>query len=98
MSSVEEYYRSLPPITKCYLVSSLATTVLVTFQLINPAHLYLDWSLIIHKFQIWRLLTNLLFFGTFSMNMVFQLVLLVRYFNQIESQYYQGTKGTAVCS
>lgn len=95
MASVEEYVRSLPPITKYYLFSSLATTVLVTFKLLDPYYLYLDWSLVLHKFQIWRLVTNLLFFGTFSMNMVFQLVLLVRYFNMVESQYYNGVRGTA---
>lgn len=88
MSTVEAYIKQLPPITRTYLLTTLSITLLCTLNIIDYSYLYLDWSLIRYKFHIWRLITNFLFFGKFSMPFVFTLILLVRYFNQTESTYY----------
>mmetsp|Transcript_6728 Transcript_6728/g.12719 ORF Transcript_6728/g.12719 Transcript_6728/m.12719 type:complete len:230 (+) Transcript_6728:30-719(+) len=95
MSSPEDWYKSLPVITKYYFTAACATTALVSFQLVSPALLFLDLNLVFGKFQIWRLLTNFLFFGKFSMPFLFQIVILVRYFKLLESGYYEGAQGTA---
>ncbi len=76
MSDPAEWYRSLPPFTKGYFTASVATTLLSTLGVISPYYLYLDFDLVIGKFQLWRLLANFLFFGKFSMPFVFAIVLL----------------------
>lgn len=96
MSDPAEWYRSLPPFTKGYFTASVATTLLSTLGVISPYYLYLDFDLVIGKFQLWRLLANFLFFGKFSMPFVFAIVLLVRYFGMLENEHFSnGSAGLA---
>lgn len=63
---------------------------------ISPQLLYLNFDLVFKKFQIWRLLTCFIFFGPFGMGFVFNVFILVRHFNMLETEYYnQGARGTA---
>ena len=50
-------------------------TILVTFGMVSPLHLMMDYQLVFGKFQIWRLITNFFFFGGFSMPFIFVIVL-----------------------
>jgi len=95
MASPEAWFKSLPVITKTYFISVVATTLLCFFGVISPMLLYFDFNLVIFKFQIWRILTCFMFFGKFSMNWVFWMFMLVRYFSYLENDYYQGVRGTA---
>lgn len=126
--SPEEWYKTLPPLTKIYWSAAVLTTILTSIGVINPMQLYLDMDMVFGKFnvcgehtqarrweanragrsdqirtlrkrmmrssefepdltrlppcsvsvrvQIWRLLTNFLFFGKFGMSFIFQVVLL----------------------
>lgn len=94
MSSPDEWYRSLPLVTKAYFTAACATTLLLSTGIISALPLYLDHHLVMKRFQLWRLFSNYLFFGQFSMSFVFQIVLLVRYFRELESNYYAGLRGT----
>ena len=47
----EEWYRSLPPITKIYWTSVVAVSVVTSLGLVNPMLLALDWTLV-GKFQV----------------------------------------------
>lgn len=91
----EEWFKSLPVITKTYFILAVGTTVLVSFGIISPYSLFLDWDKVIYKFHIWRLFTCFLFFGGFSLPFVFQIVLLVRYFGMSERDHFQGLRGRA---
>lgn len=95
MASPEEWFKSLPVITKTYLVSVVVTTCLISFGMVSPMLLYFDFKLVLYKFQIWRFLTCFLFFGKFSMKWMFQIFIMVRYFTLLENDYYQGPQGTA---
>eukprot|EP00472_Partenskyella_glossopodia_P012257 CAMPEP_0197525024 /NCGR_PEP_ID=MMETSP1318-20131121/10573_1 /TAXON_ID=552666 /ORGANISM="Partenskyella glossopodia, Strain RCC365" /LENGTH=227 /DNA_ID=CAMNT_0043078173 /DNA_START=24 /DNA_END=708 /DNA_ORIENTATION=+ len=86
--SPEEWFKSLPPVTKAYLCGAVGTTAAVTFGLIGIESLYLNFDLVFKKFQIWRLVTCFMFFGKFSYPFIFQMFILGRYFNLVESGYY----------
>ena len=75
----EAWYRSLPIITRGYMTASFAATVVAQLELVSPMLLYLDFGLVLGKLELWRLLTNLCFFGTFSLPFVFSMFFLVRY-------------------
>lgn len=49
-TQTEDWFRSLPPVTKCYLVAALLCTLLSHFGLINPYLLLWDWAAI-KRFQ-----------------------------------------------
>ena len=52
--------------------------------------LYLDFGLIVGQLELWRLLTNFCFFGTFSMPFVFSMFFLVRYGKELETKRFEG--------
>jgi len=90
MPSPEEWYKSLPKITRGYMTGALAATLLCQIGVISPYHLYLDFDLLFGKFEIWRLVTNHLFFGKFSLPFVFSLFFLIRYGSQLEQTRFPG--------
>lgn len=115
--NLEQWYRSLPAVTRAYLTASFAVTLACTFDIVSPLSLYLNFRLVTKKFearthahthtptcmhactrpslprpappapmttarrrkivagdaQIWRLLTNFLFFEKFNLNFVFHM-------------------------
>ena len=62
-SSPEEWYRSLPPITRGYLTVAFASTLAVQLQLLSPVYLYLDFGSTFRQLELWRLGTCFCFFG-----------------------------------
>jgi Derlin-2/3 len=76
MSSVEDWFKSIPPFTRYYLVTALASTILVSMGLLNPNYLYMNLSEVVSKLHVWRLLTSFVFFGKFGMGFFFSLVVL----------------------
>jgi Derlin-2/3 len=95
MSTPEEWYKSLPVVTRYYFTIAFSATVLTTLGVIPPYYLYLDWNLVIQRFQIWRLITCFLYFGGFSIQFVFQMYILVKYTRQLESEQFPGLPGLA---
>lgn len=86
----EEWYRSLPVITRGYLTVAFVATVVVQLELVSGMLLYLDFDLIFGKLELWRLLTNFTFFGTFSLPFVFSMFFLVRYGKELEMKRFEG--------
>lgn len=76
--SIEEQFKAMPPITRGWFVAALLTTTAVVLGFAQPAKLYLNWDLVINKFEIWRLVTNFIFFGPFGMGFAFQLWIMCR--------------------
>lgn len=95
MSTPEEWFKRLPPVTRTYFISAVITTFLVQFHVVSARLLYLDFELIFYKFHFWRLVTCFLFFGTFSLPFIFTMVMLVQNFRSAESEYFTGTRGLA---
>jgi hypothetical protein len=76
LMQIEEWWATMPRITKACFVFSLGSTLAVTAGAITPLHLWLDWDNIYHNFHIWRLVTNFFFFGKFGMGFIFSMMLL----------------------
>ncbi|EGG21307.1 derlin-2 [Cavenderia fasciculata] len=70
----EQWYRSVPIVTRVYMTGCVVTTALVSFDLITPFDLYLNFPLIMNKYEVWRLLTNFLFFDVLTLNFVLHIV------------------------
>lgn len=79
MSTPLEYYHSLPPVSKVYGVSCLMTTAAYYLQLYDSDNIALIYSLVIKKFQVWRLITNFFFLGPFSFPFAFRLIIIAKY-------------------
>lgn len=92
----QEYYYSLPPITKYYGTISLALALLTTVGLVKGGFLALQWYLVIHRFHVWRLFTTFVYLGPVSLNFLFSMMLLMRHAKMVEEYQSMGTgRGTA---
>ncbi|CCI41219.1 unnamed protein product [Albugo candida] len=91
--SIESWYYSMPEITRFYLSVIFLTTALSTFGFLNPKTLYLDFDLVLERFQIWRLVTCFMYLGGFSFNFLMQLMILVNYSSRLEEAPFQGGGG-----
>lgn len=80
----------MPPVTRSYICLSVLTTGSVAFEVISPYKLYLNWSLVLSKLHIWRLLTNFLFFGEFSIDFIFHMFFLYRHCKMLEINTFRG--------
>jgi len=89
-TSPEEWYRSLPPITRGYMTASFAATVLTQMEFISPYLIHLDFDALTGKFELWRLVTNFCFFGKFGLPFVFSMFFLVRYGKELETKRFEG--------
>jgi len=92
----QDFFYSLPPITKAYLVAALASTALTSLGTINITSLLFIWDNIWKDFEIWRIITGFTYFGGFSFNFLIQLFLLVSYSSRYElSPFNTGGGGTS---
>jgi len=94
-NSPEIWFKNLPLVTKSYLCAGVVTTALVTFGSITPLQIYLDFSLVFKKFQLWRLITNFFFFGKFSLKFMFQMFILQSYTSKLETGRFRTNRGRA---
>jgi len=85
MSSPADWYNSLPKVTRYYLTSAFVTTCAVQFGIVDPYLLILTRSEALGKLELWRLLTNLVFFGGFGMRFIMNMFFLVRYSQGLET-------------
>nr|XP_016455956.1 PREDICTED: derlin-1-like [Nicotiana tabacum] len=89
MSSPAEFYKSLPPISKAYGTACLLLTTACQLGLCHPVHIALLYQPLISHFQVWRLITNFLFLGKFSINFGIRLLMIARYGVQLENGPFQ---------
>ncbi|KAM9257466.1 LOW QUALITY PROTEIN: derlin-2-like [Cariama cristata] len=59
-------------------------------ELITPFQLYFNPELIFKHFQVWRLITNYLFFGPVGFNFLFNMIFLYRYCRMLEEGSFRG--------
>ena len=94
MATPEAFFRSLPPITRGWLVAALLATVLSEFKFV-PA-MKLVWipelSLPPH-WEVWRLLTSFVFMGGFGMSFVINLLMISQFCPQYENNPFSTTLG-----
>ena len=71
-------FNESPIITKILVLSSFAISILVWSGLITTFDIYLNFGLILKKFEIWRILTTFLYFGEFNLNLVLHMFIFFR--------------------
>lgn len=87
-ATFEQWYLDIPVVTRTFLTLSTLTAVAVTFDLLSPLSLYLNFDLVLKEGQVWRLVTTFLFFDGLSVNFVFHAYFLYFYCRRLEEHHY----------
>ncbi|XP_078277549.1 derlin-3 [Rhinoraja longicauda] len=88
--SLLQEYRHIPVVTRAYTTACVLTTAAVQLEFITPFQLYFNPDLIVKKYQVWRLLTNFLFFGPLGFSFLFNMIFLYRYCRMLEEGSFRG--------
>jgi len=80
----------IPVVTRVYTTACILTTAAVQLDVVNPFQLYFNPLLIFKNYQVWRLVTNFLFFGTFGFNFLFNMIFTYRYCRMLEEGSFRG--------
>jgi len=86
----QQEYMAIPPITRAYTTACVLTTLAVQLEVISPFQLYFNPILIFQNFQVWRLVTTFLFFGTIGFNFLFNMIFTYRYCRMLEEGSFRG--------
>ncbi|KAF5329160.1 hypothetical protein D9611_013192 [Ephemerocybe angulata] len=81
--------KKIPPVTRVSVVSLVGLTVPVMAKLVNPAYFVYFGPWVWSKFQLWRIPTAF-FVGSTNINFVFEVAMLYRMLNQLESGHFAG--------
>jgi len=87
---IDAWYFDIPPVTRTYVSLCCATTVACALDLVSPLTLYFNARAIVTRLQLWRLLTNFLFFGPFGLDFLFHMFFLVRYARLLEEGAFRA--------
>lgn len=81
-----EAWESTPPVTQLFIGSSLCLTLLAFILNGNnwPSILDINWTRIITRFELWRLLTGFMYLGSFGLNYLLTLHFLWTYMGDLE--------------
>ncbi|KAK2171143.1 hypothetical protein NP493_1099g00017 [Ridgeia piscesae] len=88
--SFQQEYMQMPPVTRAYTTACVLTTLAVQLDLITPFQLYFNPDLILRHYQLWRLVTNFMFFGTIGFNFLFNMIFTYRYCRMLEEGSFRG--------
>ncbi|KAJ6469381.1 Der1-like family-domain-containing protein [Mycena sanguinolenta] len=81
--------RKIPPVTRFICASSLGVSLSVMGGLVSGYTLIYTYKLAFERLQIWRIYTSF-FFGSSGINYIFELVMLYRTMDQLESGPFAG--------
>jgi len=87
---LRQAYLEMPPVTRVYTTACVVTTLAVQLEIVSPFQLYFNPLLILRQYQIWRLITTFLFFGTFGFNFLFNMIFTYRYCRMLEEGSFRG--------
>ncbi|XP_036000206.1 derlin-3 isoform X2 [Fundulus heteroclitus] len=76
--SLTQEYLQIPVVTRTYMTACVLTTVAVQLQVVSPFQLYFNPELIISRYQLWRLITSFLFFGSPGFGFLFNIIFLLQ--------------------
>ncbi|KAG7163749.1 Derlin-2-like [Homarus americanus] len=86
----QQEYMQMPPVTRAYTTACVITTILVQLDIVSPFQLYFNPILILRHYQLWRLVTTFLFFGTIGFNFLFNMIFTYRYCRMLEEGSFRG--------
>ncbi|KAL1537352.1 derlin-2.2-like [Salvia divinorum] len=87
--AVEEWYKQMPIITRSYLTAAILTTIGCSLDIISPYDLYLNPKLVLKQYQIWRIMTNFLYFRKLDLDFLFHMFFLARYCKLLEENTFR---------
>jgi len=90
MNDLENWWNSLPHVTKWLFTASFGITVAANFGILNGGWLILDFNLLYRNFEIWRLVTPFLFHGRLGFPFLIHMLFLVRYGASVERETFSN--------
>ncbi len=84
------FFQESPKITKILTLTCMIISLMTWFEIISPLFLYFNYELIFKKYQIWRIFTNIFYFGNFSLSLIFHLILFFRNSKYLEKSVFKG--------
>ncbi|XP_033096363.1 derlin-1-like [Anneissia japonica] len=92
-NDIGDWYRGIPQITRFWFSASVALPLMAKIGILNPIHLVLDYTLVVHRFQIWRPITALFFYPITPMtgfHYLIMLYFLYSYSVRLETGVFDG--------
>ena len=86
-----EWYASLPPVSKFWFASCALSTIGFHLNFVDPRSMALSWTRVREEWQVWRVVTNFVFIGKFSLGFAMRLVMIAQYAVSLERQTFTGT-------
>ncbi|KAF2965763.1 hypothetical protein GQX73_g7793 [Xylaria multiplex] len=81
---LEAWFWEMPICTRWWTTATVLTSALVQCQMVTPFQLFYSVRTVFHKGEYWRLLTTFLYFGPFSLDLLFHVYFLQRYARLLE--------------
>ncbi|KLU84281.1 derlin-2.1 [Magnaporthiopsis poae ATCC 64411] len=81
---LEEWFWEMPVCTRWWTTATVATSLLVQAKMLNPFQLFYSFRSVWVNSQYWRLLTTFLYFGPFSLDLLFHVYFMQRYCRLLE--------------
>ena len=91
LDELRTWYSNIPPITRALFTTYLAMAIGVQFGLVDPHFVALIPQMVLKKFQVWRLVTNL-FVSGLNMGFLFNLYFLYNNAIGLERGYFANRK------
>ena len=82
-----DFVRKIPPFTKFYMASTLAVSVIITFNVINPYLFLLDFEKVAYSLHLWRPFTNFMVGGKLSFSTIFLMFIIHYAYGNLEKDY-----------
>ncbi|RKP17607.1 Der1-like protein [Rozella allomycis CSF55] len=80
----------IPIVTKYYLGGILFTALLCHLDLVTPYKLYFNPDLVVRKLQFWRLITPFLYYGSFNLELLISVYVLLNQFRHLELMSFRN--------
>lgn len=92
-NDIGDWFRGIPIVTRWWFVLSIVFPLLGRIGLLHPYYMILDFELVVYKFQVWRLITSIIYFplgpGT-GFHYLINLYFLYSYSTRLESGIFDG--------
>lgn len=82
---MQQWFKSLPIITRYWFGATLLVTLSVNFKVISAFQIVFSWPSIKSKFELWRLLTPFCYAGPFDFSTMIGCYMLVQFSKQYEA-------------
>ncbi|KAL2887152.1 Derlin-like protein [Ceratocystis lukuohia] len=81
---LEEWFWNTPTCTRWWTTATFLTSALVQFGVVSPFQLFYSYRAVFYKHQYWRLVSSFIYFGPFSLDLIFNVYFLQRYSRLLE--------------